>query len=144
MRWMILLLVLGSLVAQESDRKVTAKNVQEPVYSAWLGDATCGGLHVSMWSDGKGWHEADCMEVAQKLGELRDVRSVSVQYGPDIPGMLAYPQYEHDFRIKREDFVKAQAQCRTVLNEGYAVEDVLAHCRKVVAGTVPFGLRLER
>jgi hypothetical protein len=126
-----------------ADSKVSSFKTDEVNYSAWRGNATCGGLSAEVWSDSKGWHKADCMEMAEKLGSLRDVRSVSVQWGPDVPSMLAYVQYEDNFRIRRADFLEAKEQCRKVLKDGYAHPDVISHCKTVVAGVVPYGLKLK-
>lgn len=134
------LIVAASLFAQS---KLTTQKTGELLGSAWLGNPTCGGLKATMWSDGKGWHEAGCMEMATKLSELRDVHSVTVSYGKSIGGLLAFPQDEHNFRISRKDFEVAQEVCKPIVEGGYAHPDVLAHCKAVVNGIVPFGLKLK-
>jgi len=125
-----------------SQNKVKYATTDDPVDSVWR-NTTCGGLHAQVWSDEKGWHEATCFELADKLSERRDVRAVSVTTGPDIVGMLTYSQYEKEFRIKREDFEKAQTECRRLLKENYAHPDILAQCRKTIMGVVPYGLQLK-
>lgn len=126
-----------------SQEKLKVSTSTQPVYSTWAHDYTCGGLRASMWNDQKGWHEADCLEIATRLSELRDVREVAVSTGPDVPSMLAYVQYGDEFKISQADFTAAQAQCRKIIKEGYAHPDVLKHCKTVAAGTIPYGLRLK-
>lgn len=132
------------VLAQTIANKVTTKTVTEPVYEMWsFKPGSCGGLTAETWSDAKGWHPADCLEIATKVAELRDVRNVQVASGPDIPVMLAYSQYEKEFRIARADFEKAQGECRRLLKDGYVHPDILAQCKSTVAGVVPYGLKLK-
>lgn len=141
MRYKALTLAICSLFL--FDGKVKTEKSEKLVDSVWRGDATCGGLRAEIWSDAKGWHEADCMEIARKLSKLRDVRQVMVTTGPDIPGMLAFVQYENEFRIKLADFAAAQKECQRILEEGYAHPDIISHCKTVVSGTIPYGLKLK-
>lgn len=131
------------VVAALAQNKLTTSKVEEPVYSVWMKEGSCGGLNVTLWSDGKGWHPATCMEVADKLSELRDVRNVTLSSGPDIPGMLAYSQYEPYFRIATQDFKEAQKQCRDLLTHNYATPAISSQCRETIKGVVPYGLKLK-
>jgi hypothetical protein len=142
MKFMVAVLIFACALGRQNP-KLTVQKSDMPVYSVWGHDATCGGLLAEMWSDAEGWHEATCMEIAEKLAELRDVRSVMVSDGPDIPTMLAYQQYADQFQIERKDFEEAQDQCRKILQEGYAHPDILKQCRLTVKGIVPYGLRIK-
>ena len=82
------------------------------------------------------------MEIADKLGALRDVSRVTISMPQSVAEMLAYNQYEPNCRITRREFAEAQAICKSLLKEGSAVPEILRQCRETVSGKVPYGLKL--
>ncbi len=102
----------------------------------------CAPIHAEVYRNG-GWKAASCSDLMEVLAKQRDVRSVSMTMKPTVGNLLAYPQYDRDFQIEPADFADAQCRCREVVKSGLAHPDVLAHCRSVVAGKVPFGLKLK-
>lgn len=122
-------------------QKVTTSTTSEYEGSAFSWQYSCGGLTAEKWDDR--WHKADCMEIATSLSNLRDYRNVGVQSTPNVADMLTYEQYAYHFEIERKDFTKAQDNCRKLLTEGHAHPEILAQCKRTVAGVVPYGLKLR-
>ena len=140
-----LLLVLMSVTLTGQDSKISYLNRTDAELSAWTAreyEHPCGPISAVMYSEPKGWHEASCMEIADKLGALRDVSRVTISMPQSVGEMLAYSQYEQNFRITHREFTEAQAICKDLLKEGFAVSDILKQCRETVAGKVPYGLKL--
>ena len=134
------LVLVMAVIAQNGKNTGTTSEASE---SAWMWQGDCGGLSAATFTTDKGWHTASCEEIMQQLSDLRDWRQVSLVHRPNIAEMLAYAQYEQNFRISTADFKKAQDTCRKLLSDGYAHPGILLQCRSTVRGVVPYGLKLE-
>lgn len=56
---------------------------------------------------------------------------------------LAYPQYEGEYRLTKEQWKTLQDYCRLQLINPVAVDDVVEHWKSIVKGTPPFGLSVK-
>lgn len=90
------------------------------------------------------------MEIAQITSLLHDspkVATVSYIIGAKRSFFsletLAYPQYEHEYRLTREQWESLQNYCRIQLIDPIASDPVVEHWRSIVSGKVPFGLQIQ-
>lgn len=122
-------------------RAVNTGSTSEADSSAFTWQSDCGGLVAEIYDNG--WRVASCIELANRLSGLRDIRNVGVIAKPNVADMLTYSQYGSHFQVESVDFEQAKRHCRSILADGYAHPDIISQCRRTVAGVVPYGLKLR-
>lgn len=86
-------------------------------------------------------------EIMDILGKQPNVAGVTYSPGGKRSffqlGTLAYPQYEHEYRITKAQWQSLQDYCRLKLLDPIASSEVVEHWKSITNGIVPFGLKVK-
>lgn len=87
-------------------------------------------------------------EIIDILGKQPNVANVSLAIGAKRSVFslqtLAFPQYEHEYRLTPSQWKSLQDYCRLQLIDPIAAPNVIKHWQTITNGTVPFGLAVAR
>lgn len=86
-------------------------------------------------------------EIMDILGKQPNVANVSLAIGAKRSvfslSTLAYPQYEHEYRLTKAQWKSLQDYCRLQLIDPIAADEVVKHWQRITNGIVPFGLQVR-